>query len=72
MNEINVTYRFTRAAALSSLTIKSNYVPRIGELVHLMGFTAYTAEEKFEYNGVAKYVNWLIRPHGTEVVVILD
>ncbi len=71
MSEIRVTYRFTRAAALTSLTVRSNHVPRVGEIVHLMGFTAGTANEPFEYSGIAKSTTWIVRPHDTEVTIIL-
>ncbi len=72
MSEIEITYRFTRAETLASLTIKSHYVPRIGEAVHLVGFTSFMADELFEYSGIVRHVNWSIRPHKTGVVVILD
>lgn len=73
MTPIEIAYRLTsmaRSNGVAMISVKSFYVPRVGEMVHLKTFLV--DGKWFEYNGIVRSVSYLQLPDEQSVTVILD
>lgn len=72
MPPIEITYRLTsmsRSNGVATISMKSFYVPRVGEMVHLK---TLVDGKRLEYIGIVRSVSYLQLPDGQSVTVILD
>lgn len=71
-DDLEITFRFRDTPqAIPSISFSTKHVPRVGEIVTLMGFSI--GGDPFEYHGTVEYVTWIYRPGTTaEAIVFLS